>query len=295
MKVAYTISGVGHAAVLLWSVLSLSARSLPAPPPEALPIDIVSLSEFTQMTAGAKDAAKTDTPKPFAETVDAAKPTDDVTAKVDTREVQAAREPPPAPEAKPVEAKPEQAKVEPKPKPDPIAETLAKEQAKKPETKKADAKPPIPRKKPQPPTPKFDADKVADLLNKQQAKRVASAGPELNPEPSLGQSAATAAQLSLSELDAFRRRLGQCWTPPPGVDRTTNLQVIIRVQLKSDGSVAKPPDIVSGPASALGPPMAESARRAILSCQPFKMLSPEHYDQWKDIEITFDPREMFRG
>jgi hypothetical protein len=24
------------------------------------------------------------------------------------------------------------------------------------------------------------------------------------------------------------------------------------------------------------------------------MLKPEHYEQWKDIEITFDPRDMFR-
>ena len=41
--------------------------------------------------------------------------------------------------------------------------------------------------------------------------------------------------------------------------------------------------------------MAESAKRAILRCQPFNMLKPEHYEQWKDIEITFDPREMFGG
>ena len=39
----------------------------------------------------------------------------------------------------------------------------------------------------------------------------------------------------------------------------------------------------------------ESAKRAILTCQPFTMLRAEHYQQWKDIEITFDPREMFGG
>jgi hypothetical protein len=25
------------------------------------------------------------------------------------------------------------------------------------------------------------------------------------------------------------------------------------------------------------------------------MLKPEHYEQWKDIEINFDPRDMIRG
>jgi hypothetical protein len=25
------------------------------------------------------------------------------------------------------------------------------------------------------------------------------------------------------------------------------------------------------------------------------MLKPEHYEQWKDMQITFDPRDMFGG
>jgi colicin import membrane protein len=41
--------------------------------------------------------------------------------------------------------------------------------------------------------------------------------------------------------------------------------------------------------------MAESAKRAILSCQPFTMLNPDHYDQWRDMEINFDPSEMLGG
>ena len=79
------------------------------------------------------------------------------------------------------------------------------------------------------------------------------------------------------------------------MNNTTRLNVIVRVLFKTDGSVARPPEVVSGPASALGPAMAESAKRAILRCQPFKMLKPEHYDQWKDIEINFDPQVMIRG
>ena len=201
MKVAYTISGIGHAAVLLWSVWSLAAKPLPTPPVEALPVDIVSVSEFTQMTAGNKSAPKAEAAKPLAEKIGEAKPVEDVTAKVvEKKEVQAAREPPPAPEAKPVEAKPVEAKpteakpVESKPaeakpaeakprarrqaeaKPDPIAEALAKEEAKKPEPKKAEAKPPPPPKKPAPPAPKFDPNQVQALLNKQNATRVAAAG-----------------------------------------------------------------------------------------------------------------------
>ena len=31
-------------------------------------------------------------------------------------------------------------------------------------------------------------------------------------------------------------------------------------------------------------------------CRPtVRMLKPEHYEQWKEIEITFVPRSMIRG
>ena len=196
MKVAYTISGIGHAAVLLWSVWSLAAKPLPAPPPEALPVDLVTVSDFTKMMSGNKDAPKAETPKPpVAEKIDEVKPPEDVTAKiVEKKEVKAAREPPPAPEAKPVEQRPDKAKAEQKP--DPIADALAKEQAKKPESKTAETKTPMPpRKPPAPPAPKFDPNQVAALLNKQEATRLAAAGPTLNSTPSVGLPKANAATL----------------------------------------------------------------------------------------------------
>ena len=102
---AYAISAVGHGAVLLWSVLSFAAKPLPPPPSEAMPVDIVSVSEFTQMTAGNKNAAKVEEQKPLVEKVAEAKPLEDPTAKVvEKKEVKAAREPPPpVPESKPAE------------------------------------------------------------------------------------------------------------------------------------------------------------------------------------------------
>ena len=69
----------------------------------------------------------------------------------------------------------------------------------------------------------------------------------------------------------------------------------MRVLFKPDATVATPPQLVAGSASPFGPAMAESAKRAILTCQPFTMLRADHYELWKDIEITFDPREMFGG
>jgi len=289
------MSGVGHAAVLLWSIWSLSARPLPAVPSEALPVDIVSVSEFTQMTAGNKSAPKAEPQKPLVEKVAEANPVDDPAAKVvEKKEVKAAREPPPAPDAKPTESKPEQKKAETKP--DPAADAPAKQEAKKPEPKKADAKPPVPPK-PAPTTPKFDPKQVAALLDKRDSARLAAAGETLNPSATLGTSTGQSAQISLSELDALRQRLAQLWSPPAGAKDPQELVVVFRIKLNRDGRIAPGPwpQLVASGNTPLAIAARESAARALNRGQPYDMLKPEHYEQWKDIEITFDPREMFGG
>jgi colicin import membrane protein len=242
-----------------------------------------------------KNAAKDKSPAPLVEKVGDPKPVDDSTAKpVDKKELAAAKTdapPPPAeqPAPKPAEAKPE--KKEP-PKIDPIAETLKKEEAKKKAEEKAKAKAAAQPAKPQ---PQFDPTRIAALLDKREPMRQASVGDMLSPIPSLGKSDGRAAQLSQSEIDALRKRLGECWNPPAGARDAGQLKVVLRVLFKPDATVATPPQLVAGTASPFGPAMAESAKRAILSCQPFTMLRADTYQLWKDIEITFDPREMFGG
>jgi colicin import membrane protein len=297
MRTAYTISAIGHAAVLLWSVLSLGAKPLALPPSEALPVDVVSVSDLTQMTAGSKDAPKVETQKPLVEKVAEAKPVEDPTAKVvENKEVKAAHDTAPPPEAKPPEAKPEQKQAEAKP--EPVAEALTKQETKKPEPKKAEVKPPAPPKPPTPPAPKFDARKVAALLDKRDPTRLAAAGATPNTSPAPGTSMGQSTQISQSELDALRQRLAQLWTPPAGARDPQELVVVFRVKLSPDGRIAPGPwpQLVS---SAGNSPVAvaarESAARALNRGQPYDMLKAEHYEQWKDIEITFDPREMFGG
>jgi|SRR6516165_3849851 len=296
MRTAYTISAIGHAAVLLWGVWSLGAKPLALPPTEALLVDVVSVSDLTQMTAGSKDAPKTETPKPLAEKVGEAKPVDDPTAKVvENKEVKAAHDTAPPPEAKPAEAKPEQKQAEAKP--EHLADQLAKQETKKLQPKKAEVKPPAPPKPPTP-APKFDAKQVEALLDKRNPTRLAATGDTLNPAPALGASMGQSAQISQSELDALRQRLAQLWTPPAGARDPQELVVVFRVKLSPDGRIAPGPwpQLVS---SAGNNPIAvaarESAARALNRGQPYDMLKPEHYEQWKDIEITFDPREMFGG
>ncbi len=294
MKAGLTISGVGHAAVLLWGMVAFAAKPYHADSPEPLPVDIITAAEFSTITAGSRNAPKAAEPKPLAEKTGEQKPPDDPTAKVvEKKEVKAAAEepPPPMPEPKPpvpVEKKP------PEPKRDLIAEALKKDDAKKAE-KKAEAKLPTPPKRPAKEQPKFDPRKVEALLDKRAPQRFAATGPVLNETVSLGAPSGQAALLTQSELDALRARLAQLWSPPAGAKNPEELVVQIRMQLKPDGTLAAPPMVLTSGRSPLFVAARDSAVRAVFRGQPFDMLRPEHYEQWKDVEITFDPRDMIRG
>jgi colicin import membrane protein len=303
-----------------------------SPPVSSLPVSFISDKDFTQMTQGVKNAKpKVDAPKPLADKVDAPKPVDELAPKVaDKPEVKtqtAAKPQPqqPQPEQKAEAEKPDQKaaekpppkaaekpeqkvadkpipkpaeKPDPKPaekpdkpktaayKPDQIAQLLKKDDAKKPP--KADDKPVRD-------APKFDASQVEQLLDHRMPSRQVATAETVNDAPNVGSAAGAAAQLSQSEIDALRARIASCWNPPAGVDAASKVYVVLRVFFRPDATMAQEPALVEATASALGPALAESAKRALLMCQPFTMLRPGHYDQWKDLELKFDPKELLGG
>ena len=99
-------------------------------------------------------------------------------------------------------------------------------------------------------------------------------------------------QISQNEINSLRTRISQCWLPPAGINATSNLYVVVRVLLNPDGSIAQGPFVVEAPTGALTSALVESAKRALLTCQPFTMLRSEHYNSWKDLELKFDPQEL---
>ena len=100
---------------------------------------------------------------------------------------------------------------------------------------------------------------------------------------------------SQSEIDALHARISSCWSPPPGIDAHSRVYVVLRVLFKPDGTMSQAPTLVEGSTSSLTPALAESAKRALLLCQPFTMLRPENYDQWKDMQLRFDPHDLLGG
>src|SRR5579862_8948923 len=203
-RVATAVSGGLHAAVLLWAVISFSTRPLEATPVDSLPVDLISAKDFSEMTKGVKEAPKpVEKPKPLVQKIDEPKPVDEPAPKLsEKQEIKTAQEKPPQPQTKP----------------DPIADKLKKVDDKPQQEAKNE---PLPSKKPPlpKPQPKFDADKIAALLD--------------NRDPQ-----STAAQLSQSEIDALRAKLMALWNPPIGMQDANQSQVTIRIRFKRDGTLA---------------------------------------------------------
>ena len=101
------------------------------------------------------------------------------------------------------------------------------------------------------------------------------------------------APLGLSELDRLRSHISSCWQPPIGAKGADQLKVDIQVKLEKDGSVkqAEIADRQRYGSDVLYRAAANSARRAVLDCQPLP-LPPEKYQFWKEFIFGFDPKFM---
>jgi hypothetical protein len=315
----WAISGTAHAALLLFGLVSF-ASSKPSETPDLVPVSIVTDADIARAAPGQQNAPLLPNPKPLVDKLGDPRPPKQVAPKVvDKPEITTPTamplapqpKPDPKPETKPTPKPESKAEVKPEPKPDPKPESkpdpkAAEKPDKKPDNFKPDQiadllnkkekeqqKQPKPQDKQTPDAPKYNADQIAELLDHREPQRQSATGGALNSAPNLGaQNAAPDAQLSQSEIGAFRDRIRNCWSPPPGVDSNSNLYVELRVLFKQDGSLAQTPVVVAGTASPLGPALAESGKRALLKCQPFTMLKPEHYAQWKDITVNFNPRDL---
>jgi colicin import membrane protein len=289
MRTGLTISGVVHAALMLWSVVAFTARPLPVQSTE-VPVDVISAADFSQITKGSETAKPVEVQKPIAEKVADAIPVEDPTAKLGKKDVKATTDTQTPPETKPAPPKKSAQAAS-----DPIADELKKEANKKPDPAKAENKP-APKKPAQQPTqPGYDPRKVAALLDKHDSQRMAAAGDTLTNTVSLGAPSGEAAVLSASELDALRKRLHDLWNPPVGAKDSSEITVEIEFRLKRDGTLDGGPQVITSGHSQLFEVARTRALVAILRGQPYTMLKPEHYEQWKDMVVTFDPRDDYPG
>ena len=281
----------------MWAVgLFGFAASLQVPEVKPIPIEIVKADALTRIKAGRPDAEAEEPPK-------AAKP-----KKAPERKSEPVARTPAAPKAKAA------AEVAPAPKPAPPKaekEKAAKEKVAKDKPAKP-KKVAVPSRRPRNikrlaaeaerarvDKNKYSADRIAALLNK-----VPDSGqPEPEAlEPAEGADARSGqgelrgldARMSMSELDAFRRQISACWSPKVGNAEARDLAVKLRLKFRRDGTLAKPPQVVSGGNRLSYQIAAEDAVRAVLQCQPYT-LPANKYPVWREMVLNFDPRVMFGG
>ena len=285
MRNGLLISAVIHvAALVLAFVATADPTPFVTPPPETIAVDLVTPDE----------APPEEPPKPQAEAQPAPKPAPETAAK-------------PASKPKDDWLLPELKPAPPDPKPAPEPQ---QRQARPPAPANASA-PPSPSQPPsqsaEPPPP--DAAPPSEPASAQSPEPIA-VDPALLaalmevPLPTgdvkgpVGGAQATArAGLTVEEVAAFKAHLRKCWSLSPGVADADRIQVVLRLALKPNGTLASDPDLVS--VSAAGSPGApdvvKSALKAVRQCQPYGMLPAAKYKEWKLLDLNVSPREMAGG
>ena len=228
--------------------------------------------------------------------------------------------PKPEPPREPPEPPPATATAEPPP-PEPIAEPLPAPPPPEPAPKpvvKVKPKPklkllarkvvvPQPRSKPRPPP-----DELQKLLKnlKQEKKRedkkreiekpTIAMAPPSSPvlpaprPPSPLEQRMLAATLSQEVM----RQVTPCWSIPAGVKDAHTIRVGVRIYLKPDGHLIRPPEVEDSKrmrSDLAFRAVAESALRALRNprCSPLR-LPLKSFETWREISFNFDPRELLR-
>ena len=289
-----------HVLVLGWGLVSFSSKAFEMTPEVSVPVDVVSADQLAHVMAGMKTGKK-ENPKPLVDKVAEVKPAEDAVGKVTEKApVVTDTSPPPQPkvEERPVEKKPdppklvEKPKEEPKPekkpdppKVDPITEALKKEEKKPP------PKPPVQAARPpEPAKPKaeraFDQSKIAALLDKRDPSRQAVTGDTLNSNAALGLAKGKSADNSATWGAMFKQQVERCWKKPYGGIEAQKSEAVFAIRLKRDGSLEGMPVPEGSPGTPYLRVYQESALRAIIECQPYR-LPAAFFEEWKYFAPVF--------
>lgn len=166
---------------------------------------------------------------------------------------------------------------------------------KKPEPKKEPA-PPAPLKRPmltKTEDPQQEEDFKSVLKNLLPDEAVQS--PDAQTENGEAKPSPFAPKMSMGEMDALRSQLARCWKLMSGARYAENLVVDIKIFVSPDRTVrdARIVDTLRYNTDSFYRAAADSALRAVRNpeCNPLD-LPPQKYDLWREMTVSFDPREM---
>ncbi len=287
LKTPLLVSGAVHLVLVIIAIVGLPYfKKDPDPLSAAIPIEILPIAEMTTTNKIPVKAA----PAPEPEKLE--KPPEKKPMPPKVEEVKPPQPEPPKPK------KAEEVKPKPKPvtPPPPDEAALEKTEEKpKPEEKKPPEPVEAEKKEPEKDTAQ-DFNKL--LKNLQDSKpQVDETLPEAKDAapPTPAPVASFSQQMTMSELDALRQQLSRCWSIQAGARYAEDLVVEVRLIVSPDRHVmsATVVDQWRYGQDSYFRAAADSAIRAVNSpqCETLE-LNPDKYDQWKDMIVKFDPREM---
>ncbi|WP_374764071.1 hypothetical protein [Yunchengibacter salinarum] len=280
---------VGVAALAAVGLPHLGVQRPPPPPPIA--VDYVKIADQTRVTEPETASA----PEPDSEpTEEASKP------KPAPSPQKSSPAPAPAPSAESADSMPlPDARPEPKaqkaPAPEPKPEVTARTRLRNSVS---------PAMKPRPPS-RIRADRISALIDKsikeeqsrtrptdEDREQAAQPQEKKDQSPFLDQLRGRIATASLR--DALSAKLEECWNFPGGAKNVDDMAVTVRIWLKPDGSLARPPAFVETQNMDDGfyRTFAESARRAVLMCEPYDEATDYIASGQRFIDFVFTGEEF---
>lgn len=270
-----------HAAVILLTIFGLPALFdlTRDPQPQAFTVEILPISELSNV----KNSQRTPTKKPKEQQ----KP----------KEQKKPEPPKPKEKEKPKPKPVPKVKVEEKPEPEPIPEP--KKEEKKEKKKEEPKKKEKPKEKPKKEQPE-DPDAILKAVMKELSESLNAPEEQAKDDSSDTQSKSDrydpTMPLSISEMDMVRSQVAKYWDVPAGAKDAHNLIVTVDVKLNPDGSVISasisPGDYARYASDSFFRAAADKAVRAVHMASPLKNLPQDKYGTWKEMEITFNPKDM---
>jgi hypothetical protein len=107
--------------------------------------------------------------------------------------------------------------------------------------------------------------------------------------------ASKSADIASSFIADFRNHLKTCAKLPKSVAPSDDVKIKMRVSMTPDGKLVGHPILIEASASMKGPLLMQSAMSALEACQPYAMLPSDKYNEWKNLDLTFTPRDFTGG
>jgi len=267
MKLGLPISLILHSGALFGGLVLYKGTVTPFPETRIVPVDIISVSDTTNIRASLKakkpeQIKEPETPMTLETPMENAEDEGDRQEKVE--EI--------SPDSEPEKL----AKVT-----DPDAESIS-----------------VPDKPAEPEKPKeVDLDKLAGLIN-----RVRDQAPEKNQQKTLQSESSNyvfaesalagsgeGTDMTLDETSALQSAMYKCWSIPAAAPNPELLVVPVRLKLFPDGYVESATLGSFKEINDFHKIAANEAIRAVQKCQPYDFLPEEKYSLWKDMTLKFRP------